>query len=721
MESLLKGIPNVLVYLDDILITGPTQEQHMKNLHAVLNCFHQAGLRLKKQKCQFLAKSVEYLGFTIDQQGVHPSEGKVKAIKSAPNPKNLTELKAYLGLLTYYGKFLPNLANVLAPLYQLLKKDVKWSWGYQQQQSFDQSKQMLTSSALLAHYDPTQPLVLSCDASQSGVGAVLSQVCNGDEKPVAYTSRTLTTAERNYSQLEKEGLALVYGVKKFHNYLFGRTFTLCTDHKPLQSLLNESKPIPCMASARIQRWALTLASYEYTIKYKSGPANTNADALSRLPLPNTSISEVPIPSELVLLMEHTSTGPLSAAQVKTMTQRDPVLSRVYSYLLRGWPNTVDTSLNPYSSRRHELSVCNGCILWGNRVIIPKAGCQIILDELHDSHQGVCRMKERAGMVVWWPQMDKQIEALASCCVACQASRHLPPVAPLQPWSFPARSWSRLHMDYAGPIDNHMLLVIVDAFSKWVDVFPVKSASSATTIGKLRILFATHGIPDSIVSDNGSPFTSAEMKEFLTANGVRHITSSPYHPSSNGLAERAVQTCKSAVKKMSGNSLQIKLQRFLLNYRTTSQGTTGIPPSQLLMGRQLRTRLDFVIPDLSKHVQDAQSNQKHYHDQHAKSRSFVAGDRVLVRNYSGSPNWLPGIVKTALDPVSYQVEFKNGRLCKRHLDQLLKDNSTDSDDHQADKDIIEFPLSDNTSNSTTIENPPVRRSSRVRRPPDRLTM
>ena len=186
---------------------------------------------------------------------------------------------------------------------------------------------MLTSSALLAHYDPTQPLVLS-------VGAVLSQVCNGDEKPVAYTSRTLTTAERNYSQLEKEGLALVYGVRKFHNYLFGRTFTLCTDHKPLQSLLNESKPIPCMASARIQRWALTLASYEYTIKYKSGPTNTNADALSRLPLPDTSTSEVPIPSELVLLMEHMSTGPLTAAQVKTMTQRDPVLSRVHSYILR---------------------------------------------------------------------------------------------------------------------------------------------------------------------------------------------------------------------------------------------------------------------------------------------------------------------------------------------------------------------------------------------------
>ena len=138
---------------------------------------------------------------------------------------------------------------------------------------------MLTSSALLAHYDPSQPLVLLCDASQYGVGAVLSQVCNGDEKPVAYASRALKTAECNYSQLEKERLALIYGVRKFHNYLFGRTFTLFTDHKPLQSLLNESKPIPCMASAHIKRWALTLALYEYTIKYKSGLANSNADEL----------------------------------------------------------------------------------------------------------------------------------------------------------------------------------------------------------------------------------------------------------------------------------------------------------------------------------------------------------------------------------------------------------------------------------------------------------
>ena len=194
------------------------------------------------------------------------------------------------------------------------------------------------------------------------------------------------------------------------------------------------------------------------------------------------------------------------------------------------------------------------------------------------------------------------------------------------------------MDYAKPIDNYMLLVVVGAFSKWIEVFPVKAASSVTTIGKLRALFATHGIPKSIVSDNGSPFTSSEMKEFLIAKGVKQITSSPYHPSSNGLAEWAVQTCKSALKKMDGASLDVKLQCFLLNYRTTPQGTTGIPPSQFLMVRQLRTCLDQVIPDLS---------QKHYHDKHTIYRNFAPVDHILVRNYADSPHWLPGIVETVL--------------------------------------------------------------------------
>ena len=251
IESVLQGIPHVLVYLDDILVTGQNTEEHLKNLEEVLSRLQQAGLRLKSSKCVFMSPSVEYLGYHNDKDGLHSSEKKVKAVKDAPTPRNITELKAYLGLLMYYGKFLPNLATTLAPLYSLLHKDATWCWNSQHKDAFIHSKQLLTSETLLVHYDPTKELVLSCDASQYGIGAVLSQVYDKLEKPVAYVSRSLSSAEKNYSQLEKEGLAIVFGIKKFHNYLFGRRFTLCTDHKPLQSLLNESKAIPTIASARI--------------------------------------------------------------------------------------------------------------------------------------------------------------------------------------------------------------------------------------------------------------------------------------------------------------------------------------------------------------------------------------------------------------------------------------------------------------------------------------
>ena len=286
-----------------------------------------------------MSPSVEYLIYLINKGGLHSSEKKVKAVKDAPTAGNIIELKAYLGLLMYYGKFLPNLATTLAPLYSLLK-NTKWCWNSQHEEAFMCSKELVTSETLLVHYDPTKELVLSCDASQYGLGAVLSQVYGKLERPVAYASRSLSSAEKNYSQLEKEGLAIVFGIKKFHNYLFGRRFTLCTDHKPLQSLLNESKAIPTIASARIQRWALTLSMYEYTIKFKSGTTNGNADALSRLPLPDTP-AETPMPSELVLLLEHLSSGPLTAVQIKTMTRKDPILSRVYMHMLQGWPLAVD--------------------------------------------------------------------------------------------------------------------------------------------------------------------------------------------------------------------------------------------------------------------------------------------------------------------------------------------------------------------------------------------
>ena len=220
-------------------------------------------------------------GHRISEKGLQPTEGKVKAISEAPAPTEVSQLRSFLGLINYYAKFLPNLATTLAPLYQLLQKGKQWAWGKSQQQAFEEAKRQLTSQNLLVHFDPSKELLLCCDASPYGIGAVLShRMKNGSDQPIAFASRSLSKAEKGYAHLDKEGLAIVFGVKKFHQYLFA----ICSDHKPLQYIFSATRPTPSQASARIQRWALTLSAYNYHIQYKPGKDNSNADVLSRLPL-----------------------------------------------------------------------------------------------------------------------------------------------------------------------------------------------------------------------------------------------------------------------------------------------------------------------------------------------------------------------------------------------------------------------------------------------------
>ena len=438
MDMLLQGMDGVICYLDDILITGKTEAEHLSNLRQVLQKFKDHGVRARKEKCAFMKTSVQYLGHVIDGDGLHATDAKLEAIVDAPAPRNVAELRSFLGMLNYYGRFVPNLSSLIHPLNKLLCQDQPWHWTKSCQQAFVTAKKKLVSPNVLVHYDPSRPIRLAADASAYGVGAVISHVMDdGSEHPIAFASRTLIPSERNYSQIEKEALSLVFGVSKFHAYLYGRKFTLVTDHKPLTTILGPKKGIPPIAAARLQRWALTLSAYSYDIRFRRTSEHGNADGLSRLPLHHvTATGHYTEPA--IFNLQQLRSLPVTAKKLAMATGTDSVLSRVYRYIIRGWPQEVGASLSPYASKKNELTVEGGCILWGFRVVIPNRWRERLLTELHREHPGICKMKGIARSYMWWPGMDACIEKLAKSCVDCQAVRNSPPVAPLQPWAWPSR-------------------------------------------------------------------------------------------------------------------------------------------------------------------------------------------------------------------------------------------------------------------------------------------
>lgn len=252
------------------------------------------------------------------------------------------------------------------------------------------------------------------------------------------------------------------------------------------------------------------------------------------------------------------------------------------------------------------------------------------------------MKVLARQYVWWPGIDAELEKKVKSCQNCQSVRQNPAHAPLHPWEWPQRPWSRVHADYAGPFLGKMFLILIDAHTKWMDVHMTSSSSSQTTIEKMRT-FATLGIPEMLVTDNGTAFTSSEFVQFAKQNGIRHVTTSSYHPASNGLAERAVKTFKEGMKKLSKGSLETRLSRFLFKYRLTPQSTTGVSPAELMFGRPIRSQLDLMQPSIQSNVLLRQEQQKLGHDQRAKERDFKPGDPVYVRNMAQGATWLRGTI------------------------------------------------------------------------------
>lgn len=722
MDKLLQGHDKALCYLDDLLVTGSSTEEHLKNLGKVLSTLQAAGIKLHPSKCFFMQSSVEYLGHRIDKEGLHPVQSKVDAIEMAPAPTNVDELRSFLGLLTYYAKFLPNMSTMLSPLYQLLHKTQAWRWGKAEQHAFCTAKKKLTTSSLLVHFDEHQEVQLECDASPYGVGAVLSHPSKNGDRPIAFASRSLSKAEKNYSQIEREALSLIFGVMRYRKYLLGRTFTLVTDHQPLVSLLSEKKPVPPMAASRIQRWAVILSAYSYRIVYRKGTLHSNADACSRLPV-EACTADLPRPADVVLLLEAIDDSPVTVHHFQRELASNPFLVQLMNYIHQGWPKSVPEEFHPFWLCRAELSVQEGVILRANRVFVPPQFRNYVLSELHAGHQGMCALKAMARQSVWWPNIDKDLENVVRSCTTCQ-SEAAEPASHLSPWPYIKTPWSRIHIDHAGPFENHIVLVVVDAATKWLEAVPVSSTCSAATIAALSEMFARFGLPKTIVSDNGTSFTSEEFSNFLQKNGIVHVRTAPYHPQSNGQAERAVRSLKEAMRKIKKGTFRERLNGFLFYYRMSPNSSTGLSPACSMFSREIRSRLALLQPE----QRTASSGMS----------KFGVQEQVWCRNYGRGPKWIPGEVSSSVGNVMSKVSTSAGCVV-RHRDQMCRRHEGGAG-QVLEKEAPEMPLLDSAQESEKVaresnsdspeEGPPLippdsprtlRRSQRQRKPPEKLDL
>eukprot|EP00731_Ephydatia_muelleri_P004100 Em0002g276a len=680
MSRILSGLEGVKS------MTGGSQQYLRTRLET-------AGVTLNKDKCSFGQESLKFLGHVIDKEGIRPDPDKTAAIWDMPAPQNISYLRRFMGMVTQLGKFTPNLAELSQPLRDLLSSKRAWNWGPSQREAFSLVKMELSKPSVLAHYSPTARVKVTANASSHGLGAVLTQLNKGEWRPVTFASRSMTETERRYAQIEKEALAVTWACEKFRDYVLGRNFDIETDHKPLVPILS-SKQLNSLPP-RVLRFRLRLMHYSYSITHVPGKLLYTADTLSRAPTTNSPKDLIPLQEEAEVFIDSAiQCLPTTGEKLKEFSASqasDAVCSQVMKYCQFGWPDKhrVTDDIKPYWTLRGYLTVHNGLLLYGRRIVIPVARQREILEKIHQGHLGIQRCRLRIMKSVWWPGVSAQMDKMIRQCHMCakEAVAHKEPMIAAQ---LPTYPWQKIGSDLF-ELNGTTYMLVVDYFSRYIEVVKVTVTSSMGIIEKLKPMFSRQGIPEVLVSDNGPQYSSHEMKEFAQIYGFTHITSSPRYPQSNGQAERAVQT----VKKLLRTSGDLYLS--VLNYNATPMPWCGFSPSELLMGRKVRTTVPQVAEQFCpnwpfldqfyrknqefKKQQEKQYNRRH---QTRPQLELEEGDEVWIN--TDSKNTRGYVTSPANTPRSYVVDTPAGQLRRNrsHLTIIPSpaDEPTDSDDTES---------------------------------------
>ena len=666
-QQLFGCIPNVHIVADDMIVAPDTEQEHDSALKTVMQVARQNNCKFNPEKVKFKQPELVFLGNIVSQEGQKPCPDKVRAIEDMPEPQNREDLMKIMGMLNYLSQFIPDLSSISAPLRQLLKKDSEWVCRDEHSDALKMLKALISSKPVLSFFDPNRSTVIQCDASSKGLGACLLL----DGHPIAFASRSLSTSECNYSQIEKELLAILFAVRKFHQYAYGRHVEVHSDHKPLEAITRKNLH---KASPRLQQMLLQLMKYDLSVEYLPGKHMYIADTLSRAYL------SVPVSCDsdkghlqywIHSVVEALPISEAGLEQILQATNVDVVLKALIDMHHNGWPRhrrSAPELVRQYWSIREEIHAQDGLVFYGNKIVIPEQLRSTMLALLHESHLGMEKCKLRARSIMYWPGLSRDIEDMISRCSVCAKFRRCNQREPLMSHLVPNRPWSKLGSDIF-TYDGKDYLVVVDYFSKYPEVLSLSNKTAGEIVQKLKSVFSRHGIPDIFMSDN-MPFASMEMKQFAQDWNFEHATSSPTYPKSNGQSERYVQTVKQMMRKVLEDGEDIHLA--LLNYRDSPIAGLEHSPSQLLMSRRLKTKLPVVesqlmpsvVSNAKNDLQKRQDTYKRYYDRGTKQLSNLAvGDSVRVLQ---GRRWEPAVVSnTASAPRSYIVTTPSGYSYRRN--------------------------------------------------------
>ena len=640
-----------MVYLDDIIVLSRTFQEHLKNLELVFSRLSNANLKMNPKKCNFLQKQVAYLGHVINEQGIQTDPAKIQSVTSWPIPATVKDVRGFLGLCGYYRKFVNKFSDIARPLHKLTEKNVKFNWTTDCQEAFDKLKRALTSSPILSYPQPNLPFVLDTDASNTGAGAVLSQIQNGKEVVVSYYSKTFSNTERKYCVTRRELLAIILSVKHFHHYLYGQRFKIRTDHGSLRWLLQFKNP-----EGQIARWLETLASYQFTIEHRAGRSHGNADALSRRPCSNsdsdckhcakaeagfspetvkTQFAAVTTRSQATVPKTESTESKHETISISEYQSNDPILKKVISWVQTKqkppWEEIshLDATSKYYWARFDSLIYERDILYhkWEDsspkfQAVVPSSLTEEVLRGAHDSlsggHLGIKKTLSKIRDKYMWHHMAKDVKHYCQLCDKC-AARKGPgktPKAPLQKYivGVPMERWA---VDVLGPLPlsnkkNLYLLVIGDYFTKWVDAIPMKNQKVTTIAHKIIDRIVTiFGVPMAIHSDQGRSFESEIFQEMCTILGIEKTRTTPYRPQSDGMIERANRTIAdmlTAFVSKNQKDWDDLIPILMLAYRSSVHESTGISPNEMVFGRTIALPSDLVLGRVEPETENTNSSK-----------------------------------------------------------------------------------------------------------------